>query len=72
MLLNVYLFKKLAKQLFILIFKLIVQKKIIRAGGNSTNLPVERESQPWSKSSPKGEQEFVLLACFPSIASSDW
>ena len=33
---------------------------------------METESQPWSKSSPKGVLDFVLLACFPSIASSDW
>lgn len=30
------------------------------------------ESQPWSKSSPRGELEPVLLACFPSQASRDW
>ena len=30
---------------------------------------VENESQPWSNNCPKGELDFVLLACFPSIAS---
>lgn len=30
------------------------------------------ESQPWSKSSPRGELEPVLRACFPSQASRDW
>lgn len=30
------------------------------------------ESQPWSKSSPRGELEPVLLACLPSQASRDW
>ena len=33
---------------------------------------METESQPWSKSSPRGVLDFVLLACFPSMASSDW
>lgn len=36
------------------------------------NVPVERESQPWSKSSPSGELLLVRLACFPSMASRDW
>lgn len=65
---NVYPSKKLTIQTtqFILFLRYHKKKK------NFTNLPVERESQPWSKSSPKGEQEFVLLACFPSMASSDW
>lgn len=27
-------------------------------------------SHPWSKSCPNGELDFVLLACFPSIASN--
>ena len=27
---------------------------------------------PWSKSSPKGLEEFVRLACFPSTASKVW
>ena len=31
--------------------------------------PVERESQPWSKSSPKGLLVPVLRAGFPSIVS---
>ena len=30
------------------------------------------ESQPWSKSSPRGFDVPVLLACFPSIASKLW
>jgi len=32
----------------------------------------ENDSLPWSKSSPKGLDEFVLLACFPSTASNVW
>lgn len=70
---NVHLPKKLTIQTarFILVFEPSEKKKTERKK-TFTNLPVERESQPWSKSSPKGEQEFVLLACFPSIASSDW
>lgn len=35
-------------------------------------IPVDSESHPWSKSSPRGELEEVLLACFPSQASSVW
>lgn len=35
-------------------------------------LPVETESQPWSNNSPRGEEEPVLRACFPSIASKLW
>lgn len=35
-------------------------------------LPVETESQPWSNNSPRGEDEPVLRACFPSIASKLW
>lgn len=60
---------------FMLVFKPLLTTTTTKLGKtftNNANLPVERESQPWSKSSPKGEQEFVLLACFPSIASSDW
>lgn len=29
-------------------------------------------SVPWSKSSPRGPEVPVLLACFPSMASKDW
>mmetsp|Transcript_5207 Transcript_5207/g.15361 ORF Transcript_5207/g.15361 Transcript_5207/m.15361 type:complete len:229 (-) Transcript_5207:926-1612(-) len=31
-----------------------------------------RQSQPWSKSCPRGVEEPVRRACFPSIASSVW
>lgn len=37
----------------------------------ATNI-VDIESQPWSNSSPSGLDEFVRLACFPSIASKLW
>lgn len=36
------------------------------------NSLVEMASHPWSNSSPRGELEFVLLACLPSRASSVW
>lgn len=35
-------------------------------------LPVERESQPWSKSSPSGDEVPVRRACLPSMASRLW
>ena len=36
----------------------------------STNSELESASSPWSNSSPKGDEEFVLLACLPSTASN--
>ena len=33
---------------------------------------VDIESQPWSKSSPNGEEVFVRRACLPSIESKLW
>lgn len=39
---------------------------------DSATNTVDIESQPWSNNSPKGDEEFVLLACLPSIASKLW
>ena len=44
--------------------KVILEQRLILS-----REPVERESQPWSKSSPKGLLVPVLRACLPSMAS---
>ena len=49
--------------------KLQIKKVILEQKLVLFREPVERESQPWSKSSPKGLLVPVLRACFPSIAS---
>lgn len=58
------LFPKKAIKIF-----LIKTVKILEKNCYVETIPCVIESQPWSKSSPNGDAEFVRRACFPSVAS---